>query len=43
VIALISFAYLEEDGILLLIAVLAAAILLVVAVGSIWEMVVGAK
>ena len=43
VIALIALAYLEEDGILLLIAVLAAVILLVVAVGAAWEMVVGAK
>jgi hypothetical protein len=43
VIALISLAYLEEDGILLLIAVLVAVILLVLAMGSIWEMAVGAK
>jgi hypothetical protein len=43
VIALIALAYLEEDGILLLIGVLAAVILLVVAVAATWEMVVGAK
>jgi hypothetical protein len=42
-VALISLAYLEEDGILLLIAVLVAVILLVLAIGSIWEMAVGAK
>jgi hypothetical protein len=41
-VALISLAYLE-DGILLLIAVLVAVILLVLAMGSIWEMAVGAK
>jgi hypothetical protein len=43
VIALISLAYLEEDGVLLLIALLAAAVVLTVATVAIWEMVVGAK
>jgi len=43
VIALISLAYLEEDGILLSIALLAAAIVLTVAAGAVWEIVVGAK
>jgi hypothetical protein len=43
VIALISLAYLEEDGVLLLIAVLAAAIVLLGATAAAWEMVVGAK
>jgi hypothetical protein len=43
VIALISLAYLEEDGVLLSIALLAAAIVLAVATAAIWQMVVGAK
>jgi hypothetical protein len=43
VIALISLAYLEEDGILLLIALLAAVIVLAVATAAVWQMVVGAK
>jgi hypothetical protein len=43
VIALISFAYIEEDGVLLSIAFLAAVIVLTVAMVAAWEMVVGAK
>jgi hypothetical protein len=43
VIALISLAYLEEDGVLLSIALPAAAIVLAVATAAIWQMVVGAK
>jgi hypothetical protein len=43
VIALISLAYLEEDGALLSIALLAAIIVLTVATAAIWEMFVGAK
>jgi hypothetical protein len=43
VIALISLAYLEEDGVLLLIAVLIAVVVLLVATAAAWEMVVGAK
>ena len=43
VIALISLAYLEEDGVLLSIALLAGAIVLAVATAAIWQMVVGAK
>jgi len=43
VIALISLAYLEEDGVLLSIALLAAVIVLAVATAAIWRMVVGAK
>jgi len=43
VIALISLAYLEEDGVLLSIALLAAVIVLTVATAAVWEMVVGAK
>jgi hypothetical protein len=42
-IALISLAYLEEDGVLLSIALLAAVIVLVVATAAVWEMVAGAK
>jgi hypothetical protein len=42
-IALISLAYLEEDGVLLLIALLAAVIVMAVATMGIWEMVVGAQ
>jgi len=40
---LISLAYLEEDGVLLSIALLAAVIVLAVATAAIWQMVVGAK
>jgi hypothetical protein len=43
VIALISLAYLEEDGILLSIALLAAIIVLTVEFVAVWETVVGAK
>ena len=43
VIALISLAYLEEDGVLLSIGLLAAAIVLTVAALAVWEMLVGAK
>jgi hypothetical protein len=43
VIALISLAYLEEDGVLLSIALLAAVIVLTVVTAAVWEMVVGAK
>jgi hypothetical protein len=43
VIVLISLAYLEEDGMLLSIAVLAAVIVLAVAVAGVWEIFSGAK
>ena len=43
VIALISLAYLEEDGLLLTIALLTAFIVLTVASAVVWEMVLGAK
>jgi hypothetical protein len=43
VIALISLAYLEEDGVLLSIALLAGIIVLAVAAAASWQMVVGAK
>ena len=43
VIALISLAYLEEDGLLLSIALLAAVIVLTVALRAIWETFLGAK
>jgi hypothetical protein len=43
VIAVISLAYLEEDGLLLTIAMLAAVIVLTVVLAAIWEMAVGAK
>jgi hypothetical protein len=43
VIALIALAYIEEDGVLLSIAVVAAVIVLTVAVAAIWELMVGAK
>ena len=43
VIALISLAYLEEDGILLSIALLAAATVLTVEFMAVWETVLGAK
>ena len=42
-IALISLAYLEEDGLLLSIALLAAVIVLGIEFVAIWETVVGAK
>jgi hypothetical protein len=43
VIALISLAYLEEDGILLSISLLAAMTVMMVATMGVWEMVVGAR
>jgi len=43
VIALISLAYLEEDGVLLSIALVAAAIVLAVAAAAVWGTVLGAK
>jgi hypothetical protein len=43
VIAMISLAYLEEDGLLLSIALLDAVIVLVVVFVAVWEAVVGAK
>jgi hypothetical protein len=43
VIALISLAYLEEDGVLLSIALLAAIIVLTVEFVAVWQTVVGAK
>jgi hypothetical protein len=43
VIALISLAYLEEDGLLLSIALLVAAIVLTVTFVAVWEMVLGAR
>ena len=43
VIALVSLAYLEEDGVLLSIALLATAIVLALAAGAVWEMAAGAK
>ena len=43
VIALIALAYIEEDGVLLSIAVAAAVIVLTVAIAAIWELMVGAK
>ena len=43
VIALISLAYLEEDGLLLSIALLAAVIVLTVELAAVWETVLGAK
>ncbi len=43
VIALISLAYLEEDGLLLSIALLAAVIVLTVALVAVWDTVLGAK
>jgi hypothetical protein len=42
VIALISLAYLEEDGILLSIAMLAAVIMLTIVLAALWGMVLGA-
>jgi hypothetical protein len=43
VIALIALAYIEEDGVLLSIAVVAAVIVLTLAIAAIWELMVGAK
>ena len=43
VIALISLAYLEEDGLLLSIALLASAIVLAVEFAAVWETILGAK
>jgi hypothetical protein len=43
VIALISLAYLEEDGLLLSIALLASVIVLAVEVAAVWETILGAK
>jgi hypothetical protein len=43
VIALISLAYLEEDGLVLLIGLLAAIVVLTVAVAAVWETVLGVK
>ncbi|MGZ3296983.1 MAG: exopolysaccharide biosynthesis protein, partial [Xanthobacteraceae bacterium] len=43
VIALISLAYLEEDGLLLSIALLASVIVLAVELVAVWETVLGAK
>jgi hypothetical protein len=43
VIALISLAYLEEDGLLLSIALLVAVTVLAVAAVSVWQTVLGAK
>jgi hypothetical protein len=43
VVALISIAYLEEDGVLLSVALLSAVIALAVATMAVWETVVGAK
>lgn len=43
VIALISLAYIEEDGALLAVALLAAVVVLAVAAAAAWEMLAGAK
>ena len=43
VIALISLAYIEGDGLLLSIALLAAVVVLVVAAAALWEMLAGAQ
>jgi hypothetical protein len=43
VVALISIGYLEEDGVLLSVALLSAVIALAVATMAVWETVVGAK
>jgi hypothetical protein len=43
VIAFISLAYIEEDGVLLLITLLATVIVLTVATVAVWEMAIGAK
>jgi hypothetical protein len=42
-IALIALAYIEEDGLLLSIALLAAAIVLMLVTAAAWEMLAGAK
>jgi len=42
-IALISLAYIEEDGVLLSVALLAAGIVLTVAAAAMWEMLAGAE
>jgi hypothetical protein len=42
-IALISLAYLEEDGLLLSIALLAAAIVLAIQLAAVWETIRGAE
>jgi hypothetical protein len=43
VIALISLAYLEEDGLLLSIALLAGVVVLAVELAAVWETILGAK
>jgi hypothetical protein len=43
VIALISLAYLEEDGLLLSITLLASVVVLAVKLAAVWETVLGAK
>jgi len=43
VIALISLAYVEEDGLLLLIALLVAVVVLTIELAVVWETVIGAK
>jgi hypothetical protein len=43
VIVLIALAYLEEDGLLLAIALLAAGVALSIAVAAVWETVLGAE
>jgi hypothetical protein len=43
VIALISLAYLEEDGLALTIALPAAVVVLTVALVAVWQIVLGAK
>ena len=43
VIVLISLAYIEEDGVLLSIALLAAAVVLILVTGAAWETITGAK
>jgi len=43
VIALISLAYLEEDGLMLSISLLAALIVVALDLGVIWEIIQGAK
>ena len=43
VIALISLAYVEEDGLLLLIGLFAAVVVLTIALAAVWETVVGAE
>jgi hypothetical protein len=43
VIALISLAYLEEDGLVLLVGLFAAIVILIIAVVAVWETVLGVK